>query len=87
MACEKKISTNTLEEYMNNKEKAYQLYNELSHKCYSLHYGHTVKALIEMANRSRQLVLAAERDIWAHPEVGYTEWWTNEYLIAKFEIY
>ena len=43
------------------------------------------KALIEMANRSRQLVLAAERDIWAHPEVGYTEWWTNEYLIEKFE--
>lgn len=34
---------------MTNKEKAHQLYNELSHKCNSLHYGHAVSTLVRMA--------------------------------------
>ena len=43
------------------------------------------KQLVAMANKAKDLVFAAERDIWKHPEVGYTEWWTNEYLIEKFD--
>ena len=32
----------------------------------------------------REMVLKAERDIWAHPETGYREWHTSEYMKEKF---
>ena len=34
--------------------------------------------------RHRELILEAERYIWAHPETGYKEYKTNEYLKEKF---
>ena len=27
-----------------------------------------------------ETMLAAERDLWAHPETGYREWYANKYL-------
>lgn len=33
----------------------------------------------------RELMFAAERHIWQHPETGYREWKTNEYLKAEYE--
>ncbi len=31
------------------------------------------------------LILATERYLWAHPETGYKEYKTNEYLVVEFE--
>ncbi|MCF0112258.1 MAG: amidohydrolase [Erysipelotrichaceae bacterium] len=46
----------------------------------------TVKERILKASEAVEpLALEAERYIWNHPETGYTEWQTNEYLIEKFE--
>lgn len=33
----------------------------------------------------RETMLAAERDLWAHPETGYREWYANKYLKEIFE--
>lgn len=41
--------------------------------------------IIKAAEANRQLAFDAERYIWKHPEVGYTEWTANRYLIEKFE--
>jgi len=41
--------------------------------------------LMNNAAATRELVLDAERWLWGHPQVGYTEWEANEYLIEKFE--
>lgn len=35
-------------------------------------------------DRSRQLVLDAERWLWAHPQTGYTEWEAHNYLKDAF---
>lgn len=32
----------------------------------------------------REIMLKAERDIWAHPETGYREWKTHEYMKDRF---
>ena len=47
----------------------------------------TKKQLLIMKNvqTHKQEILDAERWIWKHPEVGFTEWQTNAYLIEKFE--
>ena len=37
--------------------------------------------LINAVDKHKQLILDAERYLWAHPETGYKEFKTNEYLI------
>ena len=41
--------------------------------------------IIKNVEAHRQEILDAERWIWQHPQVGYTEWQANEYLIERFE--
>ena len=41
--------------------------------------------IVKNVDNVKQLILDAERWIWAHPEVGYTEWQTQGYLIERFE--
>ena len=38
----------------------------------------------KLAQKHAQLMLDAERWIWAHPETGYKEWKTHEYLETEF---
>ena len=40
--------------------------------------------LVAAVDRSRQLVLNAERWLWAHPQTGYTEWEAHNYLKDAF---
>ena len=42
----------------------------------------TIRQAVEAA---RPLILGAERHIWQHPETGYREWKTHEYLKAQYE--
>ena len=37
-----------------------------------------------LAKKHAQLMLDAERWIWKHPETGYKEWKTHEYLETEF---
>ena len=37
-----------------------------------------------LAQKHAQLMLDAERWIWKHPETGYKEWKTHEYLETEF---
>lgn len=46
---------------------------------------HDVGRLLAAVNRHRDLILEAERWIWAHPETGYREWQTHAWLAARFE--
>ena len=41
----------------------------------------TIKSLIE---KHKELILKAERDIWATPEVGYKEFKTDAYMKEQF---
>ncbi len=41
--------------------------------------------IVRNVDAVRDLICDAERFIWQHPEVGYTEWQTNAYLIEKYE--
>ncbi len=41
--------------------------------------------IVKNVEAHRQEILDAERWLWAHPQVGYTEWQANEYLIERFE--
>ena len=41
--------------------------------------------IVKNVDVHRQEILDAERWIWKHPQVGYTEWAANEYLIERFE--
>ncbi|MBQ6012582.1 MAG: M20/M25/M40 family metallo-hydrolase, partial [Firmicutes bacterium] len=41
--------------------------------------------IVKSVDAHRQEILDAERWIWQHPQVGYTEWQANEYLIERFE--
>ncbi len=43
--------------------------------------------IVRNVEKYRQDILDAERWIWQHPEVGYTEWQTNAYLLDKFRSY
>ena len=43
--------------------------------------------IVNNVDKYRQDILDAERWIWQHPEVGYTEWQTNAYLLEKFRSY
>lgn len=42
------------------------------------------KQLVSNTDRYRQLILDAERWLWAHPQTGYTEWEAHQYLTEKF---
>ena len=44
-----------------------------------------VKQLKEIVAGQRDLMFAAERHIWKHPETGYREWKTHEYLAGEFK--
>ena len=44
-----------------------------------------MKDIINVIDANRQLILDAERFIWAHPETGYKEFVTCEYLAKKFQ--
>ncbi len=43
-----------------------------------------MQTIIQAVEKNRQLILDAERYIWAHPETGYKEWKTNAYLAEQF---
>ena len=43
------------------------------------------QCMIEHVNCNRNMILEAERWLWAHPQTGFTEWQANEYLTEKFE--
>ena len=43
------------------------------------------KLLVENTDRHRQLILDAERWLWAHPQTGFTEWDAHNYLVEKFK--
>jgi amidohydrolase len=40
--------------------------------------------IVDIVDENRQMILDAERFIWAHPETGYREWQTEAYLEAIF---
>ena len=44
-----------------------------------------VNKISEAVEKHRQLILDAERYIWKHPETGYKEFKTSQYLAGKFE--
>ena len=37
--------------------------------------------IVNNVDTVRQLILDAERWIWAHPQTGYTEWQSHDYLV------
>ncbi len=41
--------------------------------------------LLSYVEKHRELILKTERYLWKHPEVGYKEWKTTEYLAEQFE--
>ena len=41
--------------------------------------------IVKNVDAHKQLVLDAERWLWAHPQTGYTEWEAHNYLVEKFE--
>ena len=43
--------------------------------------------IVKNVDKYRQDILDAERWIWQHPEVGFTEWQTNAYLLERFRSY
>ncbi|MCF0151192.1 MAG: amidohydrolase [Firmicutes bacterium] len=43
------------------------------------------KLIVKNVDAHKQEIFDAERWIWQHPQVGYTEWEANAYLIEKFE--
>lgn len=43
------------------------------------------KSIVKNVEKNKQLILDAERYIWNHPEIGYKEWKTTQYLIDQFE--
>ena len=44
-----------------------------------------MKKIKAAVDKYRNLILECERYIWAHPETGYKEFKTNEYMKQKFE--
>ena len=41
--------------------------------------------IVNNVDTVKQLILDAERWIWAHPQTGYTEWQAHDYLVEKYE--
>ena len=44
-----------------------------------------MKNIISAVEKYRDLILSAERYIWANPETGYKEYKTSKYLADEFE--
>ena len=44
-----------------------------------------MQKIIQAVERYRQTILEAERFIWAHPETGYRERVTSDYMAQAFE--
>ncbi len=44
-----------------------------------------MKDLIQAVEKNTQLILDTERYIWKHPETGFKEWNTSEYMASVFE--
>lgn len=44
-----------------------------------------IEKIVSNVEKNRQLILDAEKYIWNHPEIGYKEWKTTEYLVERFE--
>jgi amidohydrolase len=42
------------------------------------------QALCAMVDKHKDMILQAERYIWAHPQTGYREWEASDYLAEKF---
>ena len=40
--------------------------------------------IVNNVDTAKQLILDAERWIWAHPQTGYTEWQAHDYLAEKY---
>jgi len=40
--------------------------------------------LTAAVDRHREAILAAERHVWRHPELGFQEWKTTEYYKERF---
>ena len=41
--------------------------------------------LMAAVEKQRDLIFAAETEIWTHPELGYKEWETSRYLQSRYE--
>ncbi|MBR5283768.1 MAG: amidohydrolase [Clostridia bacterium] len=41
--------------------------------------------IVKNVDANKQMILDAERWLWAHPQTGYTEWEAHNYLVEKFE--
>ena len=44
-----------------------------------------MKNIAKAVEKHRQLILDAERYMWAHPETGYKEFKTSAYMAEQFE--
>ena len=44
-----------------------------------------MKNIAKAVEKHRELILAAERYIWQHPETGYKEFKTSAYMAEQFE--
>ena len=47
--------------------------------------GECFAKFFSAVDKHRNLILSAERHIWANPEIGYKEWKTSAYLEERFE--
>ena len=41
--------------------------------------------IVNNVDTAKQLILDAERWIWAHPQTGYTEWQAHDYLVEQLD--
>ena len=44
-----------------------------------------LERMASYVEKHRKLILDTERFIWKHPEIGYKEWQTTQYLVEQFE--
>ena len=43
------------------------------------------EAYLEIVDRHRHEILEAERELWAHPETGFREWFAHRYMAERME--
>ena len=41
--------------------------------------------LLNKVEKQTEMILKAERWLWAHPQTGFTEWQAHQYLVERFE--
>ena len=44
-----------------------------------------MQKIVDAVNKYRELILSAERYIWANPETGFKEFKTSKYMEEQFE--